>query len=123
MNEKHFRRYGKAEPEAMIARGEDRTDWSRVDGLSEDDIDDAALRDPDSFVGDAAFWQAAELLYPKAGKERVTLRLDADVLDWFRSAGPGYQTRINAVLRAYMQTRRAGPGPAPATDKPRPSAR
>jgi uncharacterized protein (DUF4415 family) len=34
-------------------------------------------------------------------KEAISLRLDADVLDWFRTRGPGYQTRINAVLRAY----------------------
>jgi uncharacterized protein (DUF4415 family) len=34
-------------------------------------------------------------------KEAISLRLDADVLDWFRARGPGYQTRINAVLRAY----------------------
>ena len=119
MSEKHIRPYSKAELEAVIARGEDRTDWARVDGLSEDEIDNAARQDPDSFVGDAAFWQAAELLYPKAGKERVTLRLDADVLDWFRSAGPGYQTRINALRRAFIKTRRAGPGPTTAADKPR----
>jgi len=119
MSERHIRRHTKAELEAVIARGEDRTDWARVDGLSEDEIDNAARQDPDSFVGDAAFWQAAELLYPKAGKERVTLRLDADVLDWFRSAGPGYQTRINAVLRAFMKTRSTNPGPTPAADKPR----
>lgn len=36
-------------------------------------------------------------------KEAISLRLDADVLDWFRARGPGYQTRINAVLRAYME--------------------
>lgn len=35
-------------------------------------------------------------------KEAISLRLDAEVLDWFRARGPGYQTRINAVLRAYM---------------------
>jgi uncharacterized protein (DUF4415 family) len=34
-------------------------------------------------------------------KEAISLRLDAEVLDWFRARGPGYQTRINAVLRAY----------------------
>ena len=119
MSERHIKRHGKAELEAMIARGKDRTDWSRVDALSEDEIAYAARQDPDSFVGDATFWQAAELLYPTAGKERVTLRLDADVLDWFRSAGPGYQTRINAVLRTYMQARRAAPKPTPAADKPR----
>jgi uncharacterized protein (DUF4415 family) len=36
-------------------------------------------------------------------KEAISLRLDAEVLDWFRARGPGYQTRINAVLRAYME--------------------
>ncbi len=36
-----------------------------------------------------------------ARKEAISLRLDADVLDWFKARGPGYQTRINAVLRAY----------------------
>ncbi len=36
-------------------------------------------------------------------KAAISLRLDADILDWFRTQGPGYQTRINAVLRAYMQ--------------------
>ena len=42
-----------------------------------------------------------------SGKRRITLRLDADVLDWFKSGGQGYQTRINAILRAFMQARRA----------------
>jgi uncharacterized protein (DUF4415 family) len=37
------------------------------------------------------------------GKKPVTLRLDADVLDWFKSLGKGYQTRMNAVLRSYKQ--------------------
>ena len=36
-------------------------------------------------------------------KAAISLRLDADVLEWFRARGPGYQTRINAVLRAYME--------------------
>ncbi len=36
-------------------------------------------------------------------KAAISLRLDADVLDWFRTQGTGYQTRINAVLRAYME--------------------
>jgi len=41
-------------------------------------------------------------LPPMPRKEAISLRLDAEVLDWFRARGPGYQTRINAVLRAYM---------------------
>ncbi|MFN8466408.1 MAG: BrnA antitoxin family protein [Caldilineaceae bacterium] len=51
---------------------------------------------------DEQFWQNAELVLPPT-KERITLRLDREVLDYFRRSGSGYQTRINAVLRAYVQ--------------------
>lgn len=44
-------------------------------------------------------------------KQIVTIRLDTDMLEWFKSAGPGYQTRINQVLRDYMDAQR---GAAPA---------
>ena len=45
-------------------------------------------------------------------KRAISLRLDADLLDWLRAQGPGYQSRINAVLRAYMEAkRRAGRSP------------
>lgn len=57
---------------------------------------------------DEAFWSRAELVRPKA-KRQLTIRLDADVLDWFRTQGSGYQSRINAVLRAYVEARRSGP--------------
>jgi uncharacterized protein (DUF4415 family) len=41
---------------------------------------------------------------PQSGrKAAISLRLDPEVLDWFRTQGPGYQTRMNAVLRAYME--------------------
>jgi uncharacterized protein (DUF4415 family) len=42
-------------------------------------------------------------LEPVPPKTSISLRVDADVLDWFKSAGPGYQTRMNAVLRAYKE--------------------
>jgi uncharacterized protein (DUF4415 family) len=48
----------------------------------------------------AAFWQGARVVMPQR-KETITIRLDADLLAWLRRE-PGYQTRINAVLRAYM---------------------
>ncbi|WP_232078016.1 BrnA antitoxin family protein [Burkholderia sp. THE68] len=51
---------------------------------------------------DDAFFEQAELHVPP--KQAVTMRLDADVLEWFRQQGKGYQTRINRLLRAYMQT-------------------
>jgi uncharacterized protein (DUF4415 family) len=42
-------------------------------------------------------------LKPVARKEQVTLRIDSDVLEWFRRQGQGYQTKINGLLRAYME--------------------
>jgi uncharacterized protein (DUF4415 family) len=54
---------------------------------------------------DADWFATAELVMPEP-KRQTTLRLDADVLDWFRAQGPGYQTRINAVLRGYVAARR-----------------
>ena len=47
-------------------------------------------------------WGAAELV-PAVVKEPISLRVDVDVLTWFRAQGPRYQSRMNAVLRAYMQ--------------------
>ena len=49
----------------------------------------------------ADFWDGATLVMPVA-KEAISLRVDQDVLRWFRSRGPRYQTRMNAVLRSYM---------------------
>ena len=54
-----------------------------------------------------AFWAKARLRLP-ARKKPVTLRLDPDVLAWFRTLGRGYQTRINAVLRSYVQAAKHG---------------
>lgn len=50
------------------------------------------------------FWTNAELV-PAVAKEAISLRVDADVLAWFRDQGPRYQSRMNAVLRAYMQAK------------------
>lgn len=51
------------------------------------------------------FWDGGEVMTP-APKQAISLRVDEDVLDWFRQTGPRYQTRINAVLRSYMARRR-----------------
>ena len=50
----------------------------------------------------ADFWDDAEVVVPP-GKDAVSLRIDRDVLEWFRAQGPRYQTRMNAVLRSYMK--------------------
>ncbi len=48
------------------------------------------------------FWKKNMLKMPKT-KNQISLRLDSDILEWFKSQGSGYQTRMNAVLRTYME--------------------
>ena len=56
---------------------------------------------------DEEFWRNARVVMPDArGKTSVHLRIDSDVLEWFKHQGKGHLTRMNAVLRAYMETRR-----------------
>lgn len=77
------------------------TDWKRVRSLSDRQVRRAIEIDPDARATDAAFWKNARVVLPKP-KETITIRLDADLLEWLRKQ-KGYQTRINAVLRTYMQ--------------------
>jgi uncharacterized protein (DUF4415 family) len=55
---------------------------------------------------DEAFWATARLVQPDRRKVHTGLRIDADVLDWFKARGRGWQTRINAVLRSYYEHER-----------------
>jgi uncharacterized protein (DUF4415 family) len=57
------------------------------------------------------FWDEGKLVEPVA-KQPISLRVDTDVLEWFKQQGPRYQSRMNAVLRAYMSTRRRASGAA-----------
>jgi uncharacterized protein (DUF4415 family) len=62
---------------------------------------EAIKADPDVQPTNAGFWKNARVVLPQA-KQIITIRLDADLLEWLRKQ-KGYQTRINAVLRTYMQ--------------------
>ncbi|WP_374686598.1 BrnA antitoxin family protein [Promineifilum sp.] len=77
------------------------TDWERLDNMTDEDIDVSDIPEitPEMFA--RAIVRRG--LRPEPTKEQVTLRIDSDVLAWFRSQGRGYQTRINALLRAYME--------------------
>ncbi len=55
---------------------------------------------------DEAFFEKAKLVRPAADKRQITIRIDADVLDWFRAQGKGYQTHMNAILKAYMHSQK-----------------
>ncbi len=77
------------------------TDWERLDAMEDDDIDlsDAPEITPEMFAKAVV----RRGLKPTQRKQQVTLRIDSDVLEWFRIQGRGYQTKINALLRAYME--------------------
>jgi uncharacterized protein (DUF4415 family) len=77
------------------------TDWQRVRRASAASIRKGIEADPEARATDSEFWKSAKIVMP-APKEIVTMRLDADLLAWFRRER-GYQTRINAILRAYMK--------------------
>ncbi len=75
------------------------TDWKRVDALRDEDIDFSDMPElgPDFF--------ARAIIWP-GKKKQITLRIDPDVLTFFRKQGRGYQSTINAVLRKYVETRK-----------------
>ena len=83
-----------------------KTDWKRFDKLTDSDIRRAIRSDPDAAPElDASWFRRAKLVVPEP-KKAVSIRLDRDVMEWFRRHGKGYQTRINAVLRAYVEAQR-----------------
>ena len=78
-----------------------RTDWKRIGALKDENIDFSDSREipPEMF----ARAMVRKGLKPVRRKEQLTLRIDGDVVDWFKSRGQGYQTKINTLLRTYME--------------------
>jgi uncharacterized protein (DUF4415 family) len=82
-----------------------QTNWARVDAVKDDSIDlsDIPEVSPEMFARSVV----RQGLKPIPRKAQLTLRVDSDVLDWFRKQGQGYQTKINTLLRAYMEAHKA----------------
>lgn len=96
--------------ETVHTLGPDMTDWARVDALTEEDIEAAIRDDPDAApILDEEWFKNARVVTPP-GKDAISTRLDRDVLEWFRASGEPYQTKINAVLRAFMDHEKAKSG-------------
>jgi uncharacterized protein (DUF4415 family) len=85
-----------------IKRGESKTDWARVDAMTDADIAEAMRNDPDWADLIDIDWSNATIVHPRS-KHAISIRLDKDIVDFFKSTGKGYQTRINAVLRYYVE--------------------
>ena len=91
--------YTADELDEMLKNGEDLTDWERVKSLTDEEVEASIdFEDEGEFDWENAI-PVSIILDPK---RQITIRLDQDVLDWFKSKGEGYQTRINAVLRSYV---------------------
>jgi uncharacterized protein (DUF4415 family) len=86
------KRYSLTELRAMRAHGETRT-----------------APDAPTIEVDEAFWQNARIVRPQAPKVHTGIRLDADMLAWFKAQGRGWHTHINAVLRSYYEAQQARP--------------
>lgn len=87
-------------------KAESETDWERVKNLTDEEVRQAVEEDPDTFFLDDEWFEEATFVMPSSEKERITIRLDSDILEFFRSGGSGYQSRINKVLREYMAVQR-----------------
>ena len=87
---------------AMRGRGESRSDWQAAAAMSPADVE--RLANEEDGVLPAGWESTVEIGLPEP-RQPVHIRLDASVLRWFKAHGPGYQTRINAVLRAFVQAR------------------
>lgn len=88
-----------------LGRINGKTDWARADALTDAEIDKAIADDPDWDGFKDIDWSEAVLVVPPK-KKAISIRVDEDVLDWFKSEGAGYQRRMNAVLRSYVEQRK-----------------
>lgn len=96
-------RYMREELERL---GPGKTDWARLRAMTDEEIEAAARADPDWEGLLDIDWSKAKLVMPRR-KEAISIRLDQDVLAYFKNLGGSYQTRINAVLRHFMEQTQA----------------
>ena len=72
--------------------------------MSDTEVERRAAADPDAGTIPPGFWDNATVLLPQA-KQQITLRLDPEVIRFFRRTGKGYQSRMSAVLRSYVEAK------------------
>ena len=100
-NNERIIRYTADEIDAMRQRGEDQIDWARVDALTEEELEASIDHDEEGEID----WSTVQVGIP-GPKQQLTVRFDADVVDWFRGQGAGYQTRTNAVPRGVIDAQK-----------------
>ena len=83
-------------------RRKGKTDWARVKAMTDEQLKASIADDPDWAEFRDINWSDAVMVMP-AKKKAISIRIDEDVLDFFKKDGEGYQRRMNAVLRSYVQ--------------------
>jgi uncharacterized protein (DUF4415 family) len=86
-------------------RRKGKTDWKRLDAMTDEEIEASIKDDPDWQEFKDLDWSQAVLVMPPK-KKPISIRVDEDVLDFFKNEGGQYQRRINAVLRSYMEQKK-----------------
>ncbi len=97
-------RYTDSELKSMQRRGLSLTDWKKVDAMTEAELEASIAADPDDIHEELDWTKAIMGLPPR--KKDIHIRIDSDVLDWFKESGEGYQTRMNNVLRSFFESRK-----------------
>lgn len=98
-------RYTAEQIESRIARGEDKTDWRKANAVTGKKLEASIRADADD-IHEEPDWTNAVMGVP-APKDHINIRVDHDVLEWFKASGRGYQTLMNNVLRAFVQSRQS----------------
>ena len=80
------------------------TGWDALEEKTDEELREAVESDPDAYFLDEDWFEAATFV-DSAAKERISIRLDKDILEFFRAEGCGYQSRINKVLREHVAVR------------------
>lgn len=86
-----------------------RREWTRLDPASGREFRPAIRDDPDVSPALAAGDVVQAAVHVSLPKQAISIRIDREVLEWFKSLGPGYQTRMNMILRGYMERHREQP--------------
>jgi uncharacterized protein (DUF4415 family) len=88
-----------------LAAVKSEVDWAKVDAMTQDEVECLADEE-DGPLPEG--WEKTIILGTPEPKKDVHIRLDPAVLRWFKALGPGYQTRINAVLQAFARAKQQG---------------
>lgn len=87
--------------DGRLERQTNQTDWARLEAMTDAEIEASIADDPDWAGFKDIDWSDVVLVMP-VKKKAISIRVDEDVLDFFKQGGEGYQRRMNAVLRSYM---------------------